>query len=43
MIALDARDIAGTTTITISDTIKNSGTAGNIWFQGRVTNNSIYD
>jgi hypothetical protein len=31
------------TTITISDRIKNTGTASNVWFQGRVTNNSIYD
>jgi hypothetical protein len=35
-------NISGTT-ITISDTIKNSGTAGNVWFQGRVTNGAIYD
>lgn len=33
------------TTITISDTIKNTGTASNVWFQGRVTppSTSIYD
>lgn len=31
------------TTITISDTIKASGTAGNIWFQGRNTGYSLYD
>ena len=30
------------TTITISDTIKNSGTAGNVWFQGNVINFSLY-
>jgi hypothetical protein len=35
-------NISGTT-ITISDTSKNSGTPGNIWFQGRVTGNSIDD
>jgi hypothetical protein len=30
------------TTITISDIIKNSGSAGSIWFQGNVTNFSLY-
>jgi hypothetical protein len=30
------------TTITISDTIKNSGSAGNLWFEGQVTNFSLY-
>jgi len=37
-------NISGTT-ITISDTIKNTGTASNVWFQGRVTapGTSVYD
>jgi hypothetical protein len=30
------------TTITISDTIAATGTAGTLWFQGRVTNGSFY-
>ncbi len=34
-------NISGTT-ITISDTIKNTGTAGNVWFQGRMTNGAIF-